>query len=571
MEDMNMKKILTHHFLGMALLASISGILLQPNNAYAAINPCGLTCDYSALIVLLPDYRKDLLGAKEQYAAIEDNIGIESALKQVNDAIAIAADTPKWVADGNVAMNNAMQVLDKVKTRTANSVPTLIVQNQRDADIIANPNSSPQAVAQAQARINQQTQKIALVDDKANGKTSETLCKGFLENAFNPICWIRMISVVIGTLLISVSALILAIADMLFNWSVDNTILLFSTAIFAKVADGVNVGWTAIRDIANIIIIGMFTFIAISTILGIQEYGAKKLLARVLIIAVLINFSLLFTKIIIDTSNFTAGQFYASATDIPLSQARDEAEKRSKPGATESTITIRSEGDSPFSFRKLGVSGAFIRFLGVTSVGSTYKGLDGIANGGGGWYVALGHGLLAAVLLGGAGLVLLYGVYLLISRAVLFIFLMITAAGAFATHLIPKMNESEYGWSGWWSSLLHNAALAPILMILLYITLKVSEAIAAKGSGTLGNLASPTKAGAIAGTDIGALFSYLIILGLLWGSFLLASKWASKVGGLKLTGSILSSMAVAPATLASRFVAAPLARKVIGGGAAAHP
>ncbi|MDO8522171.1 MAG: hypothetical protein Q7S08_02700, partial [bacterium] len=365
---------------------------------------------------------------------------------------------------------------------------------------------------------------------------------------------------------ISISALILAIADMLFNWSVDNTILLFSSAVFDRVKDGVNAGWTAMRDIANIVIIGMFTFIAISTILGIQEYGAKKLLARVLIIAVLINFSLLFTKIIIDTSNFTAGQFYASATNTPLSKARDEAEARSK-GAV---VTVSDNNSSMFSFKKLGISGAFIRFLGVTSVSDTYKGLDDIANKGGGWYVALAHGLLAAVLLGGAGLVLFYGVYLLISRAVLFIFLMITAAGAFATHLIPKMNDSEYGWNGWWSSLLHNAALAPILMVLLYITLKVSESIAAKGSGTLGNLASPTIAGTNAGSDIGALFSYLIILGLLWGSFLLASKWASKVGGLGFTGKILGSAAVAPFALASRFIAAPIARKYIGGDAAAR-
>ena len=38
---------------------------------------------------------------------------------------------------------------------------------------------------------------------------------------------------------------------------------------------------------SNIVIIGMFTFIAIATILGITEYGYKKMLSRVLIVAVL--------------------------------------------------------------------------------------------------------------------------------------------------------------------------------------------------------------------------------------------------------------------------------------------
>ena len=363
----------------------------------------------------------------------------------------------------------------------------------------------------------------------------------------------------IGALLIFVSALFLALADLLFNWSVDNTILLFSTEVFAKVEGGVNAGWTAMRDIANIVIIGMFTFIAISTILSIKEYGAEKMIARVLIIAVLINFSLLFTKIIIDVSNFTASQFYASSFGYTsISNAQTAATERStgknKPGNTiqDSSLT---------SFQSKGIAGAFIGFLGVTSVSSSYDALNRLANNpSGGWYIAFAHGLLAFVLLGAAGCVLLYGAYLLISRAVLFIFLMVTAAGAFATHLIPKMNEGTYGWNGWWSSLLHNAALAPFLMIFLWITIKVSSTLTKQQGGLLGNLVTDAPAS----TDVGALFSYFIILGLLWGSFLLASKWAGKVGGLGFTGTILSSATVGTAALASRFIAAPILRQTAG-------
>lgn len=401
---------------------------------------------------------------------------------------------------------------------------------------------------------------------------ADTSCSGFTGFWGSPfICVTRLVSVMVGSFLISISALFLALADMLFNWSVDNTILLFSSSVFDKVKDGVNAGWTAMRDIANIVIIGMFTFIAISTILGIEAYGAKKMIARVLVIAVLINFSLLFTKIIIDTSNFTASQFYASANGYAtIGDAQIDATARSSGTAVNinsGDLQTTSASGLQEQFRNKGIGGAFIGLLGVTSLGSTIKALDKIADSStGGWYIALAHGLLAFVLLAGAGCVLFYGAYLLISRAVLFIFLMVTAAGAFATHLIPKMDDSEYGWSGWWSSLLHNAALAPILMILLWITLKVSSTVAKQPGGLLGNLVTENASS----VDVGALFSYFIILGLLFGSLKLASKWAHKVGGLGLTGSILSSLATAPLALGSRFIAAPLARKYIGGGAAAR-
>ena len=117
----------------------------------------------------------------------------------------------------------------------------------------------------------------------------------------------------IALVFVSLSSLILSIAALLFNWLVDHTIIQFGTTYTDAVKKAVETAWTAFRDIANILIIGIFTFIAISIILGLKEYGQKKMIAHVLIIAVLINFSLLFTKMIIDGSNYTATQVYTAA------------------------------------------------------------------------------------------------------------------------------------------------------------------------------------------------------------------------------------------------------------------
>ncbi|MDO8481898.1 MAG: hypothetical protein Q7S75_02345 [bacterium] len=364
--------------------------------------------------------------------------------------------------------------------------------------------------------------------DPTNQKQSGGMCSGSWQNVisgfFNPVCWGRVIATVVSSILISVAAWALAIAGVLFNWSIMNSVILFKDVIFEPISKGINIGWTAFRDIANIVIIGVFTFIAISIILGNKEFGQKKLVARVLVIAILINFSLLFTKIIIDASNFTAGQFYAATqgNGKNLSQIID-AEKQ----ARLTGVATAGSGVNPFKgYSQLGIAGQFVNFLGVTNVADTYASLREVGEQSDNGWLILVHALFAMILLLGAAIVLFYGSFLLISRAVILIFLLITSAIAFASHLIPKLSDGQYGWSAWWKSLLGSAVLAPLLMIFLYITLQIASNLK-EPNGTLGNLIS----GSAVGGDINALFAYFLVLGLLFGSFKLASSFSSKIGG----------------------------------------
>src|SRR5207247_2609440 len=114
-----------------------------------------------------------------------------------------------------------------------------------------------------------------------------------------PSLLFRSFTSLIGAIFISISTWILSLSALLFNWLMDNTIVQFGT-FYGTIKNAVETAWTAFRDIANILIIGIFTFVAISIILGLKEYGQKKMIASVLIVAVLINFSLLGTKMVID-------------------------------------------------------------------------------------------------------------------------------------------------------------------------------------------------------------------------------------------------------------------------------
>jgi hypothetical protein len=349
-----------------------------------------------------------------------------------------------------------------------------------------------------------------------------------------PTCGGRGIAVWSSSVIISMTGWILGMAGVLMNTSLEFTTIGFDTQIYNRISGGIEAVWTAFRDIANIVIIGMFTFIALSMILGLEKFNARQMVAKVLLIAILINFSLLFTRIIITSSNFVATQFYKAA------QFNSEGGVQ---GAT---------GGQPYDQYSAGISGKFAQLLGVGGVLDTkdalWKASESADNG----WVALLMGLLSAFIFLTVSLVFLYIAFLLIARAILFIFLLITSSLAFASYLIPgKGAIGGYGWDAWWSSLLKNAVFAPLLLMLLWATLQVGAGIKATSGSIGGLLADPAKGG-----NINALFSYLLILGMLYVSIKIATSFSHKIGGFDMAKAFASS----PFAVGARYGLAPFLR-----------
>src|SRR3989338_59219 len=104
----------------------------------------------------------------------------------------------------------------------------------------------------------------------------------------------------------------------LINFGLKLLITLFANFFDAAIAislaglsgiDAVTIGWTITRDIANIFFIFALLIIAIATILRLESYGAKQLLPKLIIIALLINFSLVIAFTVVDASNILALAF----------------------------------------------------------------------------------------------------------------------------------------------------------------------------------------------------------------------------------------------------------------------
>ncbi len=70
--------------------------------------------------------------------------------------------------------------------------------------------------------------------------------------------------------------------------------------------------WKFVRDFSNLFFILFFVFIGLSTILGINDYKYQKTLPPLIIMALLINFSLLFVGFIVDIGNILTGVFLQS-------------------------------------------------------------------------------------------------------------------------------------------------------------------------------------------------------------------------------------------------------------------
>jgi len=359
------------------------------------------------------------------------------------------------------------------------------------------------------------------------------VCGGVLGALSSWQCLINTVMTSVAAFLISISVTIIVAVGWLFDVVINQTVLGFNGWIGDKgVSSAIEFGWTFFRDISNIVIIGLFVFIAINMILGNKNYGEKKLIARVLIVAVLINFSFLFTRIVINFSNAIACQFSKSL----IAPTGDNGS---------ATCASIAQTKTPVD-----VAGKFTTLMGVKSWGDTKVDLAKIAANQNSIWIAMMHALIVVIIAMAVALVLLYASILLIARAIIFIFLLITSSFAFATYLIPTWASSEFGWKAWWIALFRNAMLAPAMMLLLYLTFKVSGGLVAvlKASGAV-----PNSAGAGGDAGIGALGAlaanpnaenssalllYLVILGLLYGAISIANKFSGAAGQFAYAGTL---------------------------------
>ena len=127
-----------------------------------------------------------------------------------------------------------------------------------------------------------QAQPPAIASFMGNGIADSA--KGFSAAALlfiNPILYVTQNVLV---LIVGISGYLL---DVAFKVNIDGSVANMPV---------VQEGWRISRDIANAFFILIMLWIAFTIIFSIEQYGGKRLLVRTIIVALLINFSLVFVS-----------------------------------------------------------------------------------------------------------------------------------------------------------------------------------------------------------------------------------------------------------------------------------
>ncbi|MEK7151907.1 MAG: hypothetical protein AAB773_00570 [Patescibacteria group bacterium] len=383
----------------------------------------------------------------------------------------------------------------------------------------------------------------APVDDSRE-ISSNPFYEGFC-NATSPSTWFQGCLIAgFYEIIYTPSALLLAgggwIFDIMLAFSLSKNVL---DAGFAKN------GWAVTRDLANMLFIFILLAIAIATILQISSYGAKSLLARLVIIALLLNFSLFITRVVVDVSNVTARLFYDS-----ISPANTAANVPDGTTPLSASSYIKSL-DIPTKDISVGLVAAFNpqQLLGIESFNKWVSGGKGLGE-------LFFIYIFATVLNVITAWVLVSIAMLLITRVAVIWFLMAVAPLAFIAMILPNTKS----WaSRWWSELFSKSFSIAVFLFFLWIIAAFTSSTFLKD--TFNTSASSADGGLLQFVVIvGLQFSVLIVMLLMAKKVM--EKMAGSIGGMSLA--IGNKLAGGALGLLAGGVGGRLARGFIGRGGA---
>ena len=326
--------------------------------------------------------------------------------------------------------------------------------------------------------------------------------------SYNPFTWFKYcLPEALGVFLLKISGWALSLAGVVLNFVVDELVVGMGDLYKNQgVGDGVEGAWKTLRDIANSLFIFILLYAAFNVVLG-SENGLK-LVPRIIVVALLMNFSLLFSQTIIDVSNKMA--------EVSFQQIKQNQ------GAGSSKPTI---------------AGAFIAKTKLSSIykpptddkgkatpDETYRsGLDG--------FNFLVFAIFSSAFLIALAIYFLVLSAMLLARFVVLIILMIVSVLAFLAYLLPAMQNHA---KTWWSTLLGQSFFAPAVFLMLYATLKVQESVFEKFKGNDAQLSEIVTKEADP-KILGIIVTMLVLIGLLLASIVLGKK-LSNIGSQGIIG-----------------------------------
>ena len=324
------------------------------------------------------------------------------------------------------------------------------------------------------------------------------------------------------------------------GWLLSYVVLLFDYVINVSVVhfdilagDFVVEGWKVIRDICNLMFIFILLWTAIKTILDIGG-DTKKAIVAVILAAGLINFSALFTRVVIDSGNVMAVAFYNMAKgekglDVRIVNSINLVKNTGLVSKPDEAVDPKA-GITDDSVK------AFANSLSDLSV-----------------LQILMQGLGGTIFIVATIFLFIIVSVLLLKRILVLVFLIIVSPYPF---LVYAFSGSASGGK-WWTELVCQTFFPTIMFLLFGVSLKILD----KGGETLAALNAAN--GATGSSLVGNVVFFVISIGMLYASVIVSTKLGCD-GAEKLVGAVKGKLQTAT-TKAAGWAG----RNTLGRGAAA--
>lgn len=325
----------------------------------------------------------------------------------------------------------------------------------------------------------------------------------------------------------------------------------------AGASSAIVLGWTIIRDVFNMMFIFVIIWVAIATMLDISKWSAKQMLTKIILAAVLINFSFFITEVIIDAGNIFGAWFY-NGIITTLSHVNGL-------GAGASASVSSATGGISLSAGIAAAMGVF----GIDNANNASQFANFATNLAGNW--SLGDNtqiLISAFLRLGiivfASYIFAYVAVLFIARTVSLLFALVLSPVGFAGSLLPQTQEYAHEW---WGELRKNVLLAPIFLLFLYVIIAFTNTSIFQGASNVLGVSTNSNVSAI---DPVQYFKYFLLAGMLLYALKAAKKQSGHIGdSLGKMANQLGQLAAGAAVGIGTGGVGIVARSTIGRGAGA--
>lgn len=262
----------------------------------------------------------------------------------------------------------------------------------------------------------------------------------------------------------------------------------------------VQIGWTITRDLVNMFFVLILLLISFATILRIESYGIKALLPKLIILALLINFSLVLVGVVIDFSGVLTAAFLVDG------DGKAFVGKIANNMGLPKTQGTNVEEDGGVNWEKVAKENVF-------------------------WQV-ISSLLLSIIFTTIAAFVIGAFAFMLLARVIIIWFLVILAPLAWFFAILPATKRM---FNQWWSAFIKWVFFAPAAVFFIYLSVRawtefIQGRIPAPGEKITEGMETIINQGVIEGKILpqvmepANLVQFFLACGMLIGSLIVAQK-----------------------------------------------